>query len=278
MVGELETLGAVDDPLERARRAGGLIDAHQATINELSRIRREALEYLVSTGMTQKQIGERLGMSRARVGQLLKSGPQPERAFLGTGRLIFALGGKLEAGKASPGPVVSDGTLAAYHRLAELARTLDLGSDFEVIEPPGIVTLNRANLVVICGPRLSPLVAQVLESDPRLAFHRDDQGWHIVDRETGDVHRSSLDSGGRTDIAYLGRLPRPDGRGTFLYLAGIHAAGTSGAAHYLEAHLPELYAEVKTKRFSTLITCDVDPETKQVVASERLTPLIRHDG
>jgi hypothetical protein len=34
-----------------------------------------------------------------------------------------------------------------------------------VIPPPGLVDLNRDNLVVICGPRLSPIIAQVLASD-----------------------------------------------------------------------------------------------------------------
>ena len=36
--------------------------------------------------------------------------------------------------------------------------------------------LNRDNLVVICGPRLSPIIAQVLASDPNLGFAHDDQG------------------------------------------------------------------------------------------------------
>lgn len=50
-----------------------------------------------------------VGMTPSRIGQLLSSGPRPERAFLGSGRLSVALGGKLEAAKEPPGPVVSDG-------------------------------------------------------------------------------------------------------------------------------------------------------------------------
>ena len=38
----------------------------------------------------------------------------------------------------------------------------------------------------------------------------------------------AMDNGEMCDFGYLGRLPRPDGRGTFLYIGGIHAAGTSG--------------------------------------------------
>ena len=38
----------------------------------------------------------------------------------------------------------------------------------------------------------------------------------------------------------MGRLPRPDGKGTFLYLAGLHAPGTLGAASYVVNNLADL--------------------------------------
>jgi hypothetical protein len=165
----------------------------------------------------------------------------------------------------------------AYERLCELARTLGLDAQYEVIPPPGLVDLNRDNLVVICGPRLSPIIAQVLASDPNLGFARDDYGWHLVDHATGTSYRSPRDDGEPADYAYLGRLPRIDGRGTFLYMAGIHAPGNAGAAHYLEGHLEELYGEVRTGRFSTIISCRFDPNSRQVTSSERVTPLYRAD-
>jgi hypothetical protein len=75
------------------------------------------------------------------------------------------------------------------------------------------------------------------------------------------------------------RLARPaariDGRGSFLYFAGIPRPGNSGAAHYLEGHLEELYGEVRTGRFSTIVACKFDPGTRQVTSSERVTPLYR---
>jgi hypothetical protein len=86
-----------------------------------------------------------------------------------------------------------------------------------------------------------------------------------------------MDDGEPTDYAYLGRLPCIDGRGTFLYFAGIHAPGNSGVVHYLEGHLEELYGEVRTSRFSTLIACRFDPSSRQVISSERVTPLYRAD-
>jgi hypothetical protein len=227
--------------------------------------------------MTKAQLAEHLGMTRARVGQLLAAGPRSEGLFLGNGTLTVALGAKQEADKAQPSPVVSQEGFQAYERLCELARSLGLDANYEVIPPPGLVDLNRDNLVVICGPRLSPIIAQVLASDPNLGFAHDDHGWQLVDHATGTTYRSPRDDGEPADYAYLGRLPRIDGRGTFLYFAGIHAPGNSGAMHYLEGHLEELYGEVRTGRFSTIISCRFDPDTRQILSSERVTPLYRAD-
>lgn len=153
---------------------------------------------------------------------------------------------------------------------------MGLGTVHEIIQPPGVVRLNRDNLVVICGPRLSPLIAQVIEADPIIAFDHDDQGWYLSDRESGSVFRSPMDSGQSADIGYLARLPRPDARGTFLYIAGIHAMGSSGVIHYLDHHLTEVYREVRVKRFSALFRCEFDPATRKVSSSSLITPLYTH--
>jgi len=87
-----------------------------------------------------------------------------------------------------------------------------------------------------------------------------------------------MDHGESSDYAYLGRLPRLDGKGGFLYLAGIHAAGEAGTIHYLCEHMAEVYREVKTRRFSTIIRCSFDPATQQIKESERVTPLYRPDS
>jgi hypothetical protein len=274
---DIEAVRELDDPLKQAQQASDLLTQYQAAVTQLSHIRREAIERLVAQGMTKSQLAEQLGMTRARVGQLLAAGPRSEGLFLGTGKLTVALGGKLEADKPEPGPVVSQEGFQAYERLCELARTLGLDAHYEVIPPPGLVNLNRDNLVVVCGPRLSPVIAQVLASDPNLGFAHDDHGWYLQDHATSTTYRSPMDDGQPADYAYLGRLPRIDGRGTFLYFAGIHAPGNGGAAHYLEGHLEELYGEVRTGRFSTIIACKFDPGTRQVTSSERITPLYRAD-
>ncbi len=257
-----------------------MITQHQAHMAELARIRREAIDDMRKAGMSQAEIAKSLGMTRGRVAQLATSGPPPERAFFGTTDLTVALGTKSEAPKKSgpAGPTVSQEGFRAYEHLKELCAGLSLEAGYEFIPPPGMVRLNRDNLVVICGPRLSPLLAQVLEADPVLAFADDDQGWHLADKTTGTTYRSPMDEGQPSDIGYLARLPRPDGKGTFVHLAGIHAVGSDGVVHYLNQHLPELYAEVRNRRFSMLISCDFDPETREITASKQLTGPIRHEG
>ena len=85
-----------------------------------------------------------------------------------------------------------------------------------------------------------------------------------------------MDEGECGDIGYVARLPRPDGRGTFLYIAGIHAMGSSGVIHYLDKHLAEVYRDVKTKRFSALTRCEFDRDTRKVSTSSLITPLYLH--
>jgi hypothetical protein len=113
-------------------------------------------------------------------------------------------------------------------------------------------------------------------ADGHLRFASDEAGWFIVDQTTGTEYRAPSDGGegDGTDYAYVGRLPRPDGKGNFLYLAGIHAQGTLVADH-----VTELYRELKTRRFSAVISVRFDPADKRkILATERVTPLYRHEG
>jgi 8-oxo-dGTP pyrophosphatase MutT (NUDIX family) len=78
--------------------------------------------------------------------------------------------------KSNPGGVISQEAFSAYEVLADLARSVGLDATFEVVPPPGLVHLNRPNLVVLTNPRLLPFLSQILEADPHLRYLHDDDG------------------------------------------------------------------------------------------------------
>lgn len=269
-----------EDPLTRCREAHKLMVSIEEVNRNLAPVRRAAIDQLVGPGgtMTARALAEDLGVSERRIGQIRTAGggPAPERAFFGGADTItVAVAEKLEAGKAKPMPVVSIDDVQAYDRLRILVEGLNLNSTYEVVKPPGNVLLNRDGLVLICGPRHSSIIAQVLESDDHLAFDKDENGWHLVDRTAGVTYRSPEDGNLPGDIAYFGRLPRVDGKGYFLYIAGIHSSGSAGAVHYLCNELPNLYREVKARPFSMLVQCEYDPASHEIVSSRRITPIYK---
>lgn len=267
----------LSDPADRAREAGRVMEEFGKGVEELSRTRREAIDELLSSGKTQSEVGALIGVSRARVSQLLRQGPAPERAFLGFDTLTVVLAGKVEDGRRDPQPVVAQDDLVAYDHLSRLAKAVSLETTYEVVASGGFVRLNRDNLIVFCGPRHAPNVREVLESDEAIGFDKDEDGWFLVDRQSGKIYRSGMDSGEPKDFAYLARLPRPDGKGTFLYAAGIHAVGENGVVHYLENNLAEMYRELKTRRFSAIIECsfDFDSETREITSSRLVTDFLK---
>lgn len=281
----LSQLKELSDPLKRAKAAHALAGRMQDYGNEFQVVRNEAMNETLRVGqLNSTRLAAELGISKGRVSQLAKGAP-PERLFLGSGKVVVALAEKLEErklhdGRDKPvqGPVIATEDVQTYEHLRELAEEVGLEITFERIPLGGNVRLNRNNLVVICGPRLSPLIEQILESDPHLRFGKDADGWHLIDRNTSEVYRSPMDRGENGDIAYFGRLPRPDGQGTFLYIAGIHARGSGGVVHWLNNELANVHRELKARRFSTLISSRFDPETLEIVESERITPFYRPEG
>ena len=156
-----------------------------------------------------------------------------------------------------------------------LAR-LDISMNREVVTAGDEMDLNRKGLVMIGEPITVPLlVDHVHISDQHLAFVRGGDRWYLKNRNTGEEYRSPMDDGDASDIAYVGRLPRPDGQGTFLYIGGLHEEGIAGAIHYMDTNLAKLWKQVRDHQFSTLIRCRFDPETRKIISSERITDLFR---
>ncbi|MET8122817.1 sigma-70 family RNA polymerase sigma factor [Micromonospora sp. NPDC005291] len=274
MTGEVDRIAALRDPFELLRQATNRMSAAQEEVTELARLRRRVIQELHDQGMSYAHIAQKVGLTRGRIHQIRHGGPAPEGAFLGTGSVIIATPLKEEAIKARPVVAIED--VAAAQRLGELARSLGLEPSFEHVPVGGAIDLNRPNLVVICGPRISEPVAQVLAQDPVLQFERASDGpWTLVDRRTGTVYRSGQDQEppATSDVAYLGRLPRPDGQGSLIVFTGIHPPGSLGAVHLICTQINELYAQVNTGNFSILVGTQYEPGTNEPRQVELLTPL-----
>lgn len=275
--------GLADLPQEqRVVHRGKLIADLQSVTDEQADLRREELQSLRSEGWDRHQLKDLLGVTLTRIGQLLSEPPKPGRSLLGTAALTVALGGKWEAGPkpppAVPYAVVSVDALSAYQELTRLAAYYGLSTTHEVIPPPGLINLNRRNLIVVGSPRILPPMMNALRADPYLGFDFDAEGrWYLTE---GDRKwRSPSDSGEAADYAYIGRLKRiPDGRTDFLYLAGIHGAGTRGAARYLAENIGEIFEKVGRNRWSVLVRCDYDQETREIKSTAAITEVRTFKG
>jgi hypothetical protein len=276
---ELERLRAISDPMEQLVYSGEALAALQAATAEVGEIRRTALDALRARGMTLAQISAEAGVSVARLSQLGASKRRPERALLSTGQVVRVVLPVEEAPypEGPTRPAVHESDLGFRDDIATLAGQFALEIETEYLPNGEYVDLNREGLVVTCGPRQSPWLTQILASDTAYGFERDGEGWYLLDRTTGEKHRSPRDRGADADLGYLGTLPRPDGQGTWLYCAGIGAPGSRGGALYLSEHIAELYRETRGYLWSCLIRCDFNLKTLEVSNAELIAPVRRRE-
>lgn len=278
MPDEIERIAAVNDPFVRLRLATERLGEAQREVTELSRMRRQVVQDLHAKGMSYAQIAEAAGLSRGRIHQIRHTGPAPEGAFLGSGVIVVALPLKQEARNARPVVAVEDVTAAK--RLEDLARSFGLEQRQEHIPLGGEINLNRPGLIVICGPRISEVMREAYEHDPVIEWVQGPDGpWMLRDRRTGEVYRSGLDCEPQEnrDIAYLGRLPRPDGAGYFIAFTGIHPQGTLGVVHLLTTEIATLWGQVDARPFSVVLGVEFEPGTHEPVKVQPLTPLYSHE-
>ncbi|QXJ22793.1 sigma-70 family RNA polymerase sigma factor [Actinomadura graeca] len=277
MPGELERIAQIDDPYELLRAATERLADAQQEVTELARLRRRLIQELHAQGMSYAQIAHAAGLSRGRIHQIRHTGPAPEGAFLGAGEVTVVT--PLRPDPASDRTYVALDDLKTGQRLGNLARTFDLIVNTDHVGLDGEVDLDRAGLLVICGPRMSPAMHEAYGKDPVLEWKRDDAGWLLRDTRTGAEHRSGQeDEPPRLyDVGYLGRLPRPDGNGSFLAIAGIHPEGSLGVVHLLTTDIGSLWGQVGDDRFSVVVGTEYSADTHEPVRTELLTPIYRHD-
>lgn len=194
-----------------------------------------------------------------------------EQLFFGDGPVTIALPMRNVADR--PFPVISSEDALAAHRLAELLDALAIESGEFRIPPHGIWDAPLGDLVAICGPKSSAVMAEAMRTDPLLAFEPDDDGRWIIRKRDSPVEYfgSPMDTGlgpPWSDVAYLGRIMVRD-RPT-LVIAGIHALGSVGAVDFLAHNLTDLNRRIGSRRFSMVVRSEHDGEA--VIMSESLCP------
>ncbi|WP_236004043.1 sigma factor-like helix-turn-helix DNA-binding protein [Nonomuraea antri] len=273
---DVERIAAIEDPFQLLRVATERLNAAQQEVTELSRLRRRVIQDLHAQGMSYAQIAKEAGLTRGRIHQIRHTGPAPEGAFFGKGTITLATPLKREAHQARP--VVAMEDVTAAKRLEDLVRGFDLSMELEHVPLGGEINLNRPNLVVICGPKLSPVMGELYERDPVLEWVKQDV-WTLRDGRTGESYRSGSDDDPPhpVDYAYFGRLPRPDGNGNVLVFTGIHPQGTLGVVQLLQTEVAALWGQVADKPFSTVVSVEYDVDTGEPVKAELASPLYRHE-
>lgn len=277
MPGEFERIARIQDPYELLRAATKRLAEAQQEVTELARLRRRLIQDLHAQGLSYAQIAQAAGLSRGRIHQIRHTGPAPEGAFLGSGRVTVVT--PLRSDPADGRTYVALDDLTTGKRLEELARSFDLTVGTDHVQVSGEIDLNRDGLLVVCGPRMSPAMAGVYATDPMIKWEQDEVGWFLCDSHTGKVFRSGRgeDPPRPYDVGYLGRLPRPDGNGTILAIAGVHSEGSLGVAHLLATEIGNLWGSVGTDRFSAVVGTEYDPTTHEPLHTELLTPVYPHD-
>lgn len=243
------------DPVSRGRRATELLAVYQQRSTELARLRHEALEEAhEQLGMPYSQIATAIGITKGRVTQIRTSAPSRARALFGVGPVTIVLPYRYQVTDRER-PLLAAEDVAAGELAKQLlesfgfaTRTAQLGPDDQ--------QLPEGDLFVICGPKSSPAVAQLFDSDPRLTMTEDRSGWFIENRATNERYRSPLDEATEraSDMAYIAR--RTDGTRTITHVAGIHAIGSLGAVEYLTQQAADLYQATEPRDFSLIVASD----------------------
>ncbi len=277
---DLDHIAAISDPAARARAATERLAIYQAAVTRLARIRREAIAQLRASGLSYGRVADALGVSRGRIAQLRGTGHAVERDFFGDD--IITITTPLRAGEGTR-PVVAQEDFEAASQLARYLNSVEIDTSFGQVAPAGEIDFTPPGLILICGPKSSPVARKLFDTDPRLQFNVDEAGrWRLTERASGEQHASPRDDdpSADRDVAYLGRLDRPDGGPPVLVIAGVHAIGSLGVVHFLSqpGNVHQLHREIGTHRFSMVIGSAYTTSPLQILSSQADTPPLVHEG
>lgn len=254
---DIEVLRNIEDPIERGRRAGQLLNQYQQSANELARMRREAIEMAHEKyGLSYTTVAGQLGLTKGRISQIRTSAPSAERAFFGVGPVTIIVPERIgEYGRRMA--VVSSEDDATAEELRELLSGLHLRTT-KVRIPPETTEIEKGDVVLVCGPKSAPVGAILLETDPRIRIISTGKLWEITDLVSGLNYGSPMDTATPTasDVAYLAR--RRQGGRVVVHIAGIHATGSVGVAKYLTENVADLFKKLGDVSFSMIIGCSFE--------------------
>jgi hypothetical protein len=255
---EFENLRRDPDPVRRGRRATELLAAYQQRSVELARIRRAAIEEARDQlGGSYTEVARAFGLTKGRITQIRNTAPPPHRAFFGVGPLDVALPGRRILARDDL-VIAAEDDAVGTHLIAEAER-LAFVTERLIIDPRQEWEPSR-DAIVVCGPASAHVGQVLMATDPLIGMRiGDGPRWYIVDKAADTSYSSPMDDPDeprRADHAYIARHQR-DGQ-VVVHIAGLHALGSVGAAHYLTEHLPGLWAEFGERSFSMAITAEFD--------------------
>jgi hypothetical protein len=249
---EFDRVRADPDPISRGRRATALLGVYQQRSTELARLRKRAIEEAHRhQGLSYTEIAALLGISKGRVTQIRADAPPAERAFFGVGPVSVGIPYRYQVTDRSR-PLIAAEDSKTSEQVQQLLRELAFTVSAYEIEPER-ETPPEGDTVVICGPKSAPVGAWLMSRDPALGMSKEDGRWWIEHRASGERVGSPSDDQESTDgdVAYVARH-REAGR-AIVHIAGIHAIGSLGAAHYLTTHLAELFHETGERSCSFVV-------------------------
>jgi hypothetical protein len=249
---DFDSVRSDPDPVRRGRRATTLLTIYQQRAAELARLRKAAIEEAHrERDMSYTEIAALLGITKGRITQIRSSAPRPERAFFGVGPVSVGVPYRYRTTDRER-PLVAAEDFQTGEQLERLLTGLAFAVTRYQIEPDRAEP-PEGDTVVVCGPKSAPIGASLLADDPALGMVEDGGRWWIEHRATGERFGSPADDhpAKPADIAYVARHQRAGG--VAVHIAGIHAIGSLGAAHYLTAHLAELFRQTGDRPFSLVI-------------------------
>lgn len=126
--------------------------------------------------------------------------------------------------------------------------------------------------IVICGPKTSEIVKHSMDMQKKLKFIDNEGQWVLENKEKKIRYLSPMDDDKPgADISYFARASATgDYSNSFISIAGLHAEGSSIAAHYLcnKKNIRYIQRQSKESLFTAVVSGRYNISTKQPYSSK----------